>query len=218
MKKILSLDVSASSTGWAVLVPGDVRRLLETNNLDWLQILDVLRLSRTSKNWKVYGDGECSLVHGAWRLKNEYSAEGEPHSTFKRNLWLVKKVFGVEFIVFERPLAQSQRGGASNEGNDITVELIGTLKEFCFDAKIRKLYNLHRASWEKDFIGSQKRGTKRKTIQNLVDERAEQLGFVFRKNDEAAAIGLLQLQLLNSGTQPPWLDGEVLRPILGGSK
>lgn len=216
--KTMALDVSASSTGWAIIVPGDIRRLLETNRVDWLQTLEVLGLSRVSKNWRVFGDGAWSVAHGAWRLKTEWSREGEPHAKLEQNLGVLQRVFGIEHIAFEAPLTQQQRGGASNPGNDILIELLGTVKKFHFERRMRRLHGIHRASWQSEFIGRQKRGTKRKTLLDLIEERAVQLGFVCRKNDEAAALGVLTYFMLIDGFTPPWLDGEVLRPILGGAK
>lgn len=213
--KTMSLDVSAASTGWAILVPGDIRRLLETNRADWLQLLDVLALSRVSRNWRVYGEGEWSVAHGAWRLKTEWSREGEPHDRLINNLEIVQRVFGIENVVYERALTPEQRGGASNPGNDILVELIGSVKLFHFRRKLRRLEGIHRNSWQKSFIGTQPRGTKRKTLLDLIEERADQLGFTCRKNDECAALGVLTHWLLGNAFTPPWLAAEVLRPALG---
>lgn len=215
--KMMSLDVSASSTGWTVFVPGDIRRLLETNRTDWLEMLDVLGLSRVSKNWRVYGDGEWSVAHGAWRLKTEWSREGEAHAKLESNLGVLQRVFGIEHIIYERALAPQQRGGASNPGNDILVELLGIVKKFHFERRLRRLEGVHRGSWQSEFIGRQKRGTKRKTLLDLIEDRADQLGFTCRKNDEAAALGVLTYWLLTNSFQPPWLQDEVLRPILGGA-
>jgi hypothetical protein len=213
--KTMSLDVSASSTGWAIIVPGDIRRLLETNRPDWLQLLDVLGISRVSKNWRVFGDGEWSVAHGAWRLKTEWSREGEPHDKLIANLTTLRRVFGIENVIYERALTPEQRGGASNPSNDILIELLGAVKLFHFRANMRLLIGVHRNSWQSDWIGRQPRGTKRKTLIELIEERAYQLGFTCRKNDEAAALGVLTSWLLREKFTPPWLAEEVLRPALG---
>lgn len=208
----LALDVSASSTGWAVVMDGDIRDIISSG--DWLARLDKLGLSRTSRNWRVYEDGRFSLVHGAWRLKTEWSRQGEPHALLHRNLAVLLDATGFEHIIYEKALTPEQRGGASNPANDILLELIGHVKSFHYAKRLRTLVGVHRASWQKDFIGPQKRGTKRKTITELIEARARALGFTFRKNDEAAAIGVLTYGLLTRNLTPPWLADEVLHPML----
>ncbi len=207
-----AFDVSAASTGWAVIMPGDIRERFSGSN--WVKVLDKLKLSATSSNWRYYSDQDISLAHGAWRLKSEWSAEGDPHKQFAKNLVTLFEFSGFEHILFERPLTQQQRGGASNEANDILIELLGVLKYFHSAKRCRTILGIHRSSWQKDFIGPQKRGTKRKTIIDLMKERARQLGFTFRKDDEVAAIGLLTYGLLTRGITPPWIADEVLREPL----
>lgn len=209
----VALDVSAASTGWAILMDGDIRERFTSP--DWLKVLEKLSLSRTSSNWHVYDDGKYSVAHGAWRLKSEWSREGEPHVALHRYLAFLHQISSFEHVIYERALTPEQRGGASNPHNDILLELIGHVKSFHFAKRCRTILGVHRASWQKDFIGSQKRGTKRKTLLELIEQRARQLGFTFRKNDEAAAIGLLTYGLLTRGITPPWIASEVLRPALG---
>lgn len=208
-----AFDISAASTGWAVWFEGDIREKFDQPN--WLKVFETLKLSRTSKNWRVLNDGESSLVHGAWRLKTEWSREGEPHAKFHQNLDVLRTFTGWEHSFYEKALAPQQRGGKTNEVNDILVELIGHLKSFHFALGLRTIQGIHRASWQASFIGSQKRGTKRATLLDLTELRARQLGFSFRKDDEAVAIGLLTYGLLTRNITPPWIANEVLRPPLG---
>lgn len=208
----LALDVSAASTGWAVWIEGDIRSKFDSP--DWPKFTGKLGLSATSKNWRVYDGGKSSVAHGAWRLKTEWSKEGEPHAKLHDYLTALHDFCGFEHIFFERALAQSQRGDATNQSNDILVELIGHVKSFHFAYQLRRLIGIHRASWQKAFIGSVKRGTKRATITQMYSARARQLGFAFRKDDEAAALGLLSYGLLTSNIQPPWLANEVLQAPL----
>lgn len=207
-----AFDVSAASTGWAVVMPGNIQERFSGPN--WVKVLDKLKLSQTSSNWRYYPGQDISLAHGAWRLKSEWSGEGDPHKQFAKNLVTLFEFSGFEHILFERPLTQAQRGGASNEANDILIELLGVLKYFHSAKRCRTILGIHRASWQKDFIGPQKRGTKRKTIIELMKDRARHLGFTFRKDDEVAAIGLLTYGLLTRGITPPWLAEEVLREPL----
>lgn len=211
----LALDVSASSTGWAVTLPGDIRQRF--TRPDWVEVLDKLRLSATSSNWRYYPDADLSLAHGAWKLKSEWSKEGEPHAKLHKNLAVLHRFSGFEHIIYEQALTPEQRGGASNPSNDILLELIGHVKSFYCVKRCRTIIGIHRASWQKDFIGRQKRGTKRATLLDLIEQRARQLGFSFKKNDEAAAIGLLTYGMVTRGITPPWLSNETLRPILGAA-
>ncbi|MAC56916.1 MAG: hypothetical protein CMH85_01260 [Novosphingobium sp.] len=196
-------------------MPGDIRQRFDAPN--WVKVLDKLKLSATSKNWRYYPEQDLSIAHGAWRLKSEWSREGEPHANLHRNLSALHEFCRFEHVLYEKALTPEQRGGASNPGNDILLELIGHVKSFYCIKRCRTILGLHRASWQKGFIGPQKRGTKRKTILELIQERARQLGFTFRKDDEAAAIGLLTYGLLTRNMQPPWLLNEVLRPQLTGA-
>lgn len=65
-----------------------------------------------------------------------------------------------------------------------------------------------------------KRASARDELKALTIERCRQLGFSPRKNDEADAIGILTYGLLISGITPPWLAEETLKPLLtaGGAK
>lgn len=198
-----AFDVSAASTGWAVVMPGDIREKFSEPN--WVQVLDRLKLSATSSNWRYYEKADVSLAHGAWRLKSEWSAEGDPHAQFIKNLKVLHEFCGFEHVLYEQALTPEQRGGASNPANDILLELLGILKYFQRVKRCRTLVGIHRASWQKGFIGPQKRGTKRKTILDMIMDRARQLGFSFRKDDEAAAIGVLTYGILTRGMTPPWL-------------
>lgn len=210
-----AFDVSASSTGWAIIMPGDIRDHFDAPN--WVKILDKLKLSATSSNWRYYPEGNASLAHGVWRLKTEWSREGEPHATLHRNLSVLHEFSGFEHVLYEKALTPEQRGGASNPSNDILLELIGHVKSFYCIRRCRTILGIHRASWQKAYIGRQPRGTKRKTLIDLIQARSRQLGLSCRKDDESAAVGILTYGLLTRGIKPPWLRDEVLIPLLGAS-
>lgn len=207
-----AFDVSASCTGWAVMIDGDIRSMFDRPG--WEKVAEVLKLTATSSNWRFYPKANVSLAHGFWVLKSEWTREGEPHAKLHKNLNILHGFSDFEHIFYEESLSQEQRGGASNQGNDITVELNGHVKSFHFIKRLRRLQGIHRASWQKAFIGSQKRGTQRKTITDLFVQRARHLGFSIKKNDEAAAIGILTHGLLISSVTPAWLSEECLIPEL----
>src|SRR3546814_14377532 len=71
------------------------------------------------------------------------------------------------------------------------------------------------STWRVNFIGSQKRGTKRATLKDLTKERCRQLGMKPQNDDEADAIGILTHTAESLGLSPPWTANEVLRPPLG---
>src|SRR3546814_19503842 len=71
------------------------------------------------------------------------------------------------------------------------------------------------STWRVNFIGSQKRGTKRATLKDLTKERCRQLGMKPQNDDEADAIGILTHAAESLGLSPPWTANEVLRPPLG---
>lgn len=66
----VALDVSAASTGWAVVMPGNIADHFSAPG--WVTVLDCLKLSRTSSNWAYFKDADVSVAHGAWRLKSEW--------------------------------------------------------------------------------------------------------------------------------------------------
>src|SRR3546814_15740462 len=71
------------------------------------------------------------------------------------------------------------------------------------------------STWRVNFIGSQKRGTKRATLKDLTKERCRQLGMKPQNDDEADAIGILTHAADSLGLSPPGTANEVLRPPLG---
>lgn len=63
-----------------------------------------------------------------------------------------------------------------------------------------------------------KRGDARNLLKELTIERCRQLGFTPQRDDEADAIGILDYALGLNGIVPPWRKDEVLRPMLTGAK
>lgn len=54
-------------------------------------------------------------------------------------------------------------------------------------------------------------------LKRLTTERCRQFGFNPRKSDEADALGILTYSLLLDGVTPPWVANETLHPILEGA-
>ena len=138
-----AFDISASSTGWAVLVDGDIRQRFSEPT--WLSTLDKLNLAATTNNWRYFPEAGQSVAHGTWRLKSEYSQEGDPHKKLINNLRALHDFSPFEHTLFEKALTPEQRGGASNESNDILLELIGVLKYFHRIRARRTILGIHRA-------------------------------------------------------------------------
>ncbi|QCI93366.1 hypothetical protein [Novosphingobium sp. EMRT-2] len=197
---------------------GDIREKFSGSS--WLKALERLRLSNVSRNWRVFEDpkrGVISVAHGYWILATEFDDEGQCLALLHENLAILHEVFGFDAMLYERSLTPEQRGGRSNEANDVLIELNGHAKSFYFAYRraglMRTIQGIHRASWQTGFLGGVKRGTKRKELTELYVDRAREYGFVFRKPDEAAALGILTYGMLSRKEHVPWVLDEVLRPM-----
>ncbi len=128
---------------------------------------------------------------------------------------LTKVMGGIDAIYCEEPLQpQALAGHTTFDTIYLAYGLAAHAASFA-EAKGVRFHMVNQSVWRRHFIGRMKRGTKRATLKDYAKERARQLGFTPRNDDEADAIGLLTYACEREGIQPPWTRDEILRPPLG---
>ncbi|SNT19957.1 hypothetical protein SAMN06295955_11585 [Sphingopyxis indica] len=129
------------------------------------------------------------------------------------DLWQV--IGGADAIYCEEPLQPQALGGHTTfDTLYLAYGLCAHAASFA-EAKGVRFHAVNQTAWRRHFIGAMKRGTRRQTLKDYSMERARQLGFSPRNDDEADAIGVLDYACDREGIMPPWRANEVLRPPLG---
>jgi len=124
---------------------------------------------------------------------------------------------GADVIYCEEPLLPSAiQRHTTFDTVLMAYGLFGHAQSFAVAKGIR-FHAVHQMTWRKHFLGSMKRGTKKQQFKDLALERARQLGFRPRNDDEADAIGVMDWGCEVERVIPPWRANEVLRPPLGVS-
>lgn len=176
-----------------------------------------LDLSKRSTGFACLPDGGEKPIVGVWKLGSEYTSRGQTYGKLHAEMNALWRLTRFERIYYEEPLTHVTVQGNTNIE---TLKVLGGLAEhvqsfaYAIGARVE---GINISSWRKDFIGSQKRGTKRQTLKALTLERCRQLGFTPRGDDEADAIGILDYSIGLNGQTPPWRRDEVLRPMLTGA-
>lgn len=175
-----------------------------------------LDLSKRSTGWAVWPAGSDKPRYGHWVLGSEFTSDGRTYCKLHQNLADLHQVVPFEHIYYEEPLRPEMMQGNTNI---VTLRVLtGLAAHACSFAEaysLRTVKAVNISTWRADFIGRQKRGTKRETLKSLTMERCRQLGFAPRRDDEADALGILDYACTASGVIPPWRANEVLRPPLG---
>lgn len=175
--------------------------------------------SKRSTGWAVWQPGWDAPRFGSQPMGSEYTSDGQCCAKMHAMLSDIRSaVCRFETMYVEKPLTQMERGGSSNEANDIQLKLVAHAESFAYAMGVRcQLINVK--SWGRHFIGSMPRGTKSKEKKQYTIERCHQLGWKPRNTDEADALGLLDYSMALQGLQAPWLAQETLRaPLMGVTK
>lgn len=177
-----------------------------------------LDLSKRSTGWALWPEGSVAPRYGHFVLGSEYTSDGKTYCKLHQVLSDLRQVCRFEHIYFEEPLRPEQLQGHTNiDTLRVLTGLAAHTLSFGAAMGCRTVMAVNIASWRKDFIGPQKRGTKRATLKDLTMERCHQLGFKPARDDEADALGVLDYACTLRGIIPPWREHEVLRPMLGRS-
>jgi hypothetical protein len=175
-----------------------------------------LDLSKRSTGWAVWTGASERPQYGHWQLGSEFTSDGQTYAKLHQNLSELRMLARFDALYYEQPLNQAALTGHTNVDTlRVLTGLAAHAESFGYALGLRIVKSVNIASWRKDFIGSQKRGTKRQTLKDVTIERCRQLGFNPRRDDEADAIGILDYACSLNGIIPPWREHEVLRPALG---
>lgn len=130
---------------------------------------------------------------------------------------MVAVLGGVDAIYCEKPNAPTVHNGHTNfETLLILYGLYCHASSFAAAKGISsRFYGVRKNVWGVHFMGGVNWGKKRKDTKSLSLERARQLGFHPKNDDESDAVGVLGYGCERQGIIPPWIEHEVLRPPLG---
>jgi hypothetical protein len=196
----LALDLSKSSTGWALWTPGtDAPRYGH-----W-----VLGSEYTS-NGGVYAKlHRCmSDLHKVMGFEKLYFEEpitpGQLQGgTTVQTIWLLSGL-----------ASHAQSFGHIKRCRIVKeVNVERWRKDFIGDMVVREV----KAGTRRRRKAGDTKASSTNLLKKLVIERCKQFGFAPKTNDEADAIGILTYAILLDGITPPWLAAETLRPQLGSA-
>lgn len=176
-----------------------------------------LDLSKRRTGWAFWRAGDDCARIGHWVLGSEFTSDGATYAKLHGHLIDLHRVTPLGGIYLEAPIHPANLGGHTNIATlRVLAGLAAHVHSFAAAMKLPQPAEINISSWRKDFIGSQKRGTKRQTLKTLTMERCRQLGHAPRFDDEADAFGILDYALdFHEHITPPWRADEVLRPPLG---
>lgn len=179
-----------------------------------------LDLSQRSTGWAVWPEGADKPRFGHWQLGSAYTSDGRTYAKLHECLMDLRALVRFELVYFEDPINPAQLSGHTNiDTLRVLAGLAAHTESYCAAVKgVRRVERINISSWRRDFIGKQKRGTKRQTLKDLTIERCRQLGFNPSRDDEADALGICDYACTLNGIVPPWRKGEVLRPMLSGAR
>lgn len=221
MTKIIALDLSKRSTGWAVW---------DSDSADYISKAAALEDEYGAIPGDFYPDpdGEDPWDE-IWRLKrramprygsvelgSEYTNDGQTfvklHSTLND---IRTTVCRFDALYFEEPINPAQLTGHTNiDTLRVLSGLAAHALSFSYALGIRaQAVNI--TSWRRFFVGKMPRGTKTKEWKDYAIERCQQYGWKPRTNDEADALGILDYACDLQGITPPWRVDETLRAPLG---
>lgn len=175
-----------------------------------------LDLSKRRTGFAFWSRGMERARFGNWVLGSEYATDGETFAKLHGHLLDLHRVAKIEHIYLEQPIHPASLTGHTNiDTLRVLAGLAAHVHSFVAATSVRSAIEINVSTWRRDFIGAQKRGTKRQTLKSLTMERCRQLGFSPRYDDEADAIGILDFALdFHEHVTPPWRADEVLRPPL----
>lgn len=188
--------------------------------------------SKSSTGWACWQTGWEKPVFGHICLGSSYTWNGGVYTKLRSTIFdLWATVTAYEFVFHEAAIAHNLVQGTSTANKVLALGLVAAIEGAADELGLRKqhVFAYESRSWRPDFIGrdvnhdikaAAKRAEKtaRDPLKAAVKERCRQLGIAVTNDDEGDAVGILTYGILGRGLTPPWLEGEVLRPILGGSK
>lgn len=194
-----------------------------------------LDLSKTRTGFAHWDGKSRKAMLGSWVLGSEYTPEGQVFAKLHRNLADLFVVMPFEALYFEQKINPARLAGYTNID---TLNLLSGLeahaKSFAYAYSLRICKPVAIDHWRPFFLGrmpvadakaaarrarkvGDQKASASKDLKALTMERARQLGFLPRYDDEADAIGVLDYACDLNGIVPPWRSEEVLQPPLGSA-
>lgn len=173
--------------------------------------------------WAVYAPGRKAPVHGVVVLpptKTNGSVGPALKLLFEHIGW-VDRNFGLAHIGYEAFLAPTggrKDGATSFVTSPKTIKkLVGTVGcvELCAEILDIECTAIHNMSWRSQWLGSQKRGTKREQWKAMAVDKARRLGWDVHGDDDADAIGQLHFLMNKLAIPAPWRTTIGPEPELG---
>lgn len=187
--RILALDPSKTSTGWALWAPGDVPAIGH-----WQ--LGTEYTSRGSVFAKLH---ECM--------------------TELQLLGPIDAIFYEDVLNITPPRNNEAGASVVTTNKNsvlIAAGLAGHIESWGEAMGCRIIRAVHQATWRRNFFGSMRRGEK-PDLKQLATTRARALGFRPMVHDEAEAVGILDYACENLGITPPWREQQVLGFVMEGT-
>lgn len=221
MTKIIALDLSKRSTGWAVW------------DSDWAKYTSKAaaledEYGAISGDFHPDADGEdpwneiwrlrrrAMPRYGSLNLGSDSKNEGPTFVNLHIALSDIRRtVCRFETLYFEDPINPTKLRGRTNIN---TIRVLSGLAAHALSfssAMEVRVQAINVTSWRKFFIGRMPRGAKTKQLKDYTFERCYQYGWRPRTDDEADALGILDYACDLQGVIPPWRADETLRPALG---
>ncbi|MBB4859652.1 hypothetical protein HNO88_002981 [Novosphingobium chloroacetimidivorans] len=195
----LALDLSKSSTGWALWAPGS----------------DAPRYGHWQLGSEWTTEGGCyAKLHR--NLSDLHKVAGFTHLYFEEPInpgHLTGNTSIATIWLLSGLAAHAQSFGHIKRCRIVkAVNVERWRKDFIGDMVVREV----KAGTRRRRKAGDSKASSTDQLKKLVIERCKQFGFAPRKNDEADAIGILTYSLLLDGVTPPWIANETLRPALQG--
>lgn len=164
-----------------------------------------LDLSKSSTGYAVWGPGDARAHIGSRRLGSALTSYG---TTFARLHELLADQYAVnrfDAIFYEEPRhLQSHNVQSSANEHFLLVGLAAHAESFGEAVGCRIIRAVNGKTWNRHFLGSMKRGTKRVTLKDYSLQRAREYGYSPRNDDESDALGILDFACDALGLAPPW--------------
>lgn len=192
-----------------------------------------LDLSKRCTGFAVWDEAWEKPRYGSWSLGSEMASDGAVFLKLHRCLNDLRQLAAFEWIYHEEAINPANLNGVTNIASlRLQAGLAAHVESFA-EARRCHVQRVNIGSWRKGFIdpdlvsqaqadARRKRkltgkGSARDKLKRLAIERARQLGFEPRNDDEAEAIGVLDYACSLKGIVPPWRLSEVLRPMAGAA-
>lgn len=174
-----------------------------------------LDLSKRSTGWACASVDDAKPSYGHWVLGSEYTSNGRVFLKLHQNMSELNTLGRIDAVFYEDAINILPGAQFTNvHAIKLASGLIAHADSWgdAMGCRIVRAVNL--ATWRRSFFGNIGRKHGRSDLKQYSIDRAKQLGFSTRNDDEADAIGILDYAIESLGHVPVWRANEVLRPPL----